>query len=347
MEPTEERVNGTAAEESPVDLTFTMFEMITGFTLSQAVYVAAKLDIPTMLSQGPSAVDDLAARTGAHADNLRRILRTLASYDVVREESDDVYGLRPLGGTLVAGAPGSTRDFALMLVETQYGHFDRLLDTVRTGVTAADLYHGRPYFDWLSESPEHVALFSKAMVTSTSGMLTPLLANYRLPEGGTVADIGGADGTLLASLLADTPSRKAILFDLPEVVPAAQRLLKERGLHEQVDVVEGSFFTSVPQADVYILKNILHDWDDEKCVVILRNIARAATPGARLVVIDMIVPPGNVQHLSKKTDLIMMGTHGGKERTAAEFESLFATAGMAVDRVIPTPAYSVIEATLR
>lgn len=332
--------------EEDVDLsTLKMLEHITAFTLSAAIYVVAKLDIASKLAHGRRSVRELATETGVDVDHLGRIMRTLESYGLFHQGENGDYELRPLGATLVEESSGSARDLALMFMESQYAVFGQLIDAVRTGSPAAESYYGRPYWDWLSANPAQLSQFSKAMAATSTGMLAPFLRDYHLPAGEVVADIGGADGRLLAGFLIDDPTRKGILFDRADVVTAGEKLFSEKGISDRVQIIGGDFFESVPPADVYLLKTILHDWDDERCGEILDNVAAAARRGARLVVIEMIVPPGPVQHLSKRTDLIMMGMHGGKERTETEFRSLLGSAGFQVDRVVHTPGYSVIETT--
>ncbi len=329
--------------------TLAMAKMIFGFKLSQTLYVVAKLDIATALLAGPRDVGDLAAETGCHAASLRRILRNLTGIGVFTSQGDDTFAVTPLGATLATGVPGSLHDLALTSMETEYAPFADLLHTVRTGIPAATHHYGRPYFDWLAEDPERAATFTRAMANMANGLRVGAMGNYKLPDGQTVADIGGADGSLLTKLLADDPTRRGIVFDRPDVIPAAAKLLEERDLADRVEAVGGDFFTSVPNADVYLLSAILHNWDDAACARILHSIAAAASPGARLVVLGLILPVGDEPHPAKMTDLTMLGLLTGRERTAAEHEALLASAGFTIDRIVPAPPpnpFSIIEATL-
>jgi hypothetical protein len=242
------------------------------------------------------------------------------------------------------------RDLALTWMETHYAPFGELVHTVRTGVPAATRHYGRPFFDWLSGDPAQVALFTKAMASVTAGLRADLLRAYQLPDGTTVADIGGADGSLLAELISGDPARDGIVFDLPHVIQDAVQLVKDRGLDGRVTAVAGDFFEAAPAADVYLLAFILHDWDDESCTRILRTIAAAAPPRARLVVIELSLPSGDEPHLAKAGDLVMLGMLTGKERTYDEYEALLASAGFHADRIVPGPPpspFAVIEATLQ
>ncbi|MGP4009565.1 methyltransferase [Streptomyces sp. 4N124] len=329
----------------PTDI---MLQMTGGFQVSQAVYVVAKLDLPTMLDEagGPLTVSELAEKSGAKAEPLRRLLRTLASMGVFILDGDRV-SLTPIGATLSRNAADSVRAVALMWMETHYAPFSDLLHTLRTGEPAADHYLGKPFFDWVTEEPDRTRQFSDAMAAVTNGFRTGMFDDYELPAGELVADIGGADGSVLAELIKDLPDRRGIVFDLPAVTPAARSNIAARGLDDRVEVVAGDFFDSVPVADIYVLSYILHDWDDAASVSLLQSAAKAGGPGARVLIFEAIVPDGAEPHVAKTIDLTMLAMGSGKERTRAEYESLLNAAGITIDRVVPTSTpYSIIEATI-
>lgn len=325
-----------------------MVQLLAGFQISQALYVVAKLDIASALSAGPRSADDLAGAVGADAAYLRRLLRSLASLGVFAEPEPGVYALTPLGETLATGHAGSVRDLALMWMETHYAPFGRLLDGVRGGEPAATLHYGEPFFEWLASDEQQVERFTGAMANLTDGIKAHAIAGYELPAGELVADIGGADGTVLATLLEGDPDpgRRGIVFDLPNVVGAAEHRLARLGLDARIAVAGGDFFESVPAADVYVVSMVLHDWDDEGCARLLGSIAAAARPGARLVALELVVPPGSDPHMSKMIDLTMLGMLTGRERSAEEFAQLLGDAGFTLDRVAETPTpFSILEAT--
>jgi hypothetical protein len=325
-----------------------MVQLVGGFQISQALYVIAKLDVATQLDDGPKTVADLAATCGAQPELLGRLIRTLAPIGVFRHLPDDTVEATPLGATLSRNRPDSTRAACMYWMETHYLPFSHLLHNVRTGETAANHYYGEPFFDWIVKSPELVELQSTAMASVTTNVRAGMFEGYRLPDGAVVADIGGASGSVLALLLATEPDRRGIVFDLPEVVPDARRHIDEQGLADRIDVVAGSFFESVPPADVYVLSYVLHDWDDEHCRRILASIKAAAEPGARLVLLEGIVPAGDEPHFTKAIDLVMLAMGGGKERSADEYGQLLSSAGFTLDRIVPTPTpFSFIEATLQ
>lgn len=323
-----------------------MVQLLTGFQVAQALYVAAKLNVATELLGGPRSIDDLASATGSHPPSLARLLRTLASLGVFAETTSGEFELTPLAATLAAGIPGSMRDLALTWMETHYAPFGDLLTTVRSGENAATRHYGQPFFQWLSTNPQQVATFTGAMANLTDGIKVGTVSNYQLPPGDVVADIGGADGSVLSLLLAGDSSRRGIVFDLPHVVGAAHAILAQTGMSERISVVGGDFFETAPAADVYVVSMVLHDWDDADCRRILGRMAEAARPGARLAAVEFVVPPGNTPHMSKVIDLTMLGMLTGRERSEQEFRELFASVGFRLDRVVETPTpLSVIEAT--
>ncbi|WP_200307563.1 methyltransferase [Streptomyces adelaidensis] len=322
-------------------------QMLAGFQISQALYVIAKLDVATRLADGPRDLASLASETGAHEEALGRLIRTLAPFGLFQDAGAGRVAVTPLGAFLSATHPMSLRPAALFWMETHYLPFGGLLDTVRTGMPAAETYYGKPFFDWVVEEPERVALTNSAMAGVVASVRAGMFDDYVLPGGGTVADLGGADGTVIAELLSRNPDQAGIVFDLPEVVSAAHGVLAARGLTDRVEVLGGSFFEEVPAADVYVLAYVLHDWNDEESGRILAAIRKAARPGARLLVIEAIVPEGDEPHLAKVVDLTMLGMLSGRERTEAEYERLLGGAGFTLDRVVATPSpLSILETTL-
>lgn len=324
-----------------------MIQMLTGFETSQALYVMAKLDIPTLLSDGPQSFAQLAAQTKTNPDALERIIRFLATIGVFRTKDDQVE-ITELGLTLADGRPGSLRYAALYFMETHYGPFGDLLQTAVTGEPAATRYFGQPFFDWISADPQRVEVQSRALANINTAMRFDVFDEYRLPDGAVIADIGGADGSSLVKLLVDYPDRAGIVFDRPEVVSSATENLAGHGLAERARCVGGDFFESVPAADIYLLSYILHDWDDPSCLRILRTIGKAAGPGARLVLVEAVLPPGDTPHPARGIDLTMLALVNGRERTADEFRDLLDAAGFTLDRMITNAGpVTIIEATQR
>jgi hypothetical protein len=327
-----------------------MVGILGGFQVSQAAYVVAKLGVATILEQeGPKTVAELAERTGVRLEQLYRLVRALAPIGLFATEGEWV-SVTPLGAVLSEEHSESLYDFACMWMETHYLPFNELLHSVRTGRPGADKFFGQPFLSWMGAEPRRAAQFSRAMAEVTSSLRTGMFDGYRLPVGRVVADIGGADGSVLVELLSrdDDPDRRGIVFDQPNVTPTAEETLVAAGLGERVDVVAGDFFVAVPTADVYVLGYILHDWNDESCRRILRVIAAAGAPGARVLIVEGVVPPGDLPHLTKAIDLTMLGMLTGKERGEQEYRVLLDSAGFTLDRVVVTPSpFSILEATLR
>jgi SAM-dependent methyltransferase len=348
--------NGLTADAG-VPAPVRMRELLLGFVTSMALYTVAELDIATALLDGPKSVQELADIAGADADVLGRILRLVASVGVFQMKGD-VVEINDLGATLADGTGGSIRHTARYWMETHYAPFSDLLHTARTGQTAAEHHLGEPFFDWIAASPRLSGIQNAGMASVTSIARDVMLDGYQLPGDGTVADLGGNDGSVLCELLAKQPGRRGVVLDLANVVQGAHAQVAAAGLSDDVQVVEGDFFQSVPTADVFLLSAVLHDWDDESSLRILRNIADAASPGARLVLIDLVIADENDgarddkaldrfnRHHSREVDVIMTAMLGGRERTANDWKNLLGSAGFITDRIVPSPGlFSIIETT--
>lgn len=243
-----------------------MVELLGGFRISQALYAAAALGVADQLVAGPAPVKALAERAGVHAPSLHRLLRTLVSVGVFTEPEPGVFALTPLGQTLTGGQPGSMRDLAIMWMETHYAPFAELIHAVRTGRPAAEHLYGEPFFAWLSHHPEQASRFTGAIANLTSGgFKTAAIASLPLDGTRTIVDVGGADGTVLAAILAGHPHMRGVLFDLPHVITSAPRTLARHGVDDRVECVGGDFFESVPaDGDAYLVSVVLHNWPDQQ-----------------------------------------------------------------------------------
>ncbi len=322
-----------------------MVQLLSGFQVSQALYVAAKIGVADRLVDGPLTAEQLASDLDCDPLALSRLLRTLASLGVFTA-TDSGYGLTDLGATLVSGAEGSMRDLALMWMETHYEPFAGLLDTVRSGECAATTHYGQPFFAWLADHPEQVDRFSGAMANLTNGIKAGAIASHTFPDSATIVDVGGADGALLAKVLQTTANSNGIVFDLPHVITEAAPTLKSHGLGDRLTSAGGDFFETVPaDADVYLLSMVLHDWNDDDATRLLANIRDNAAPGAEVLAFELVMPAGDEPHMSKMIDLTMLGMLNGRERTHAEMEDLFEGAGLLYDGVVPTPTpISIVKA---
>jgi hypothetical protein len=320
--------------------------MVTGYWASQAVYVAAKLGIADLLAGGPRSAEDLAREVGAHERSLDRLLRALASLGVFAEGEGRRFALTPLADCLRDGVPGSQRALVLMMGEWSYHAWGDLLGSVRTGRSAFEQLYGKPLFDHLAEHPEEARIFDAAM-TSIHGRETgAMLDAYDFSGVGTLADIGGGNGSTLLGVLRRHPSLRGLLFDLPHVVERAGAEIEAAGMADRCQVVAGSFFESIPGgADAYLLRHIIHDWDDAESMAILRNVRRALGKArGRLLVVETVIPPGNEPSFGKLLDLNTLVNPGGLERTEEEYRRLYESAGFRLTRIVPTAAdVSVIE----
>jgi SAM-dependent methyltransferase len=322
-----------------------MMRMLTGYWVSQALYVAAKLGLADSLKDGPRTAADLAAATKAHPKALYRLLRALASVGVFAEDDRHRFTLTPLAECLRSDVPGSQRSLAIMAGEEHYQAFGRLLYSVQTGQIAFDKLYGMPVFDFLQQHPEQAQVFDEAMVGVHGRETGAMLDSYDFSGVRVLADLGGGNGSLLTAVLRKYPAMRGVLFDLPRVVERAKANVQAAGLIQHCQVVGGSFFEAVPGgADAYLLRHIIHDWDDAKARTILQNVYRAMGKDGRLLLVESVLPPGNAPSFAKLLDLTMLVIPGGQERTEEEYRKLYEDAGFRLCRIVPTKAeVSVIE----
>lgn len=320
-------------------------QIIGAYQQSQAVYVAAKLGLADLLKEGPRTPEELAESTGTHARSLYRLLRALASIGLFAEDEQGRFTLTPMAELLRSDHPDSKRAMALMMGEEHYRAWGDLLYSVQTGRTAFERVYGMPVFEFLSQNPEKGEIFDQAMTAIHGAETEPMVEAYDFSGVGTLADIGGGNGSVLSAVLRRHPDMQGILFDLPPVVDRARGTIEAAGLADRCRFVSGNFFEEVPSgADAYLLRHIIHDWDDAKCTTILQTIHRAIPDEGRLLVLESVIPPGNDPLGAKFLDLTMLALPGGQERTEAEFRQLFETAGFRLTRIIPTATeVSIIE----
>jgi ubiquinone/menaquinone biosynthesis C-methylase UbiE len=312
-------------------------QMITGYWISQAIYAAAKFGIADHLNDGPKTVAELAGATSTNPDALYRLLRALASVGIFAEGDSRQFSLTPLAEPLRNNVAGSKRALALMSGDEQFRAWAEIDYSIRTGKMAFDKVFGKPIFDYLGEHPDKARIFDAAMVGIHGRESNAVLNAYDFSEFGVVADIGGGNGSQITEILKKHTKMKGILFDLPHVIERAKERIQASGLVDRCKLVAGSFFDAVPEgADAYVLRHIIHDWDEDKCLMILRSCHRAMRPASKLLVIESVIPPGNQPFHGKFLDLVMLLIPGGKERTESEYRALFERAGFELTRILPT-----------
>jgi hypothetical protein len=322
-----------------------MLQMVNSFLTVQALHVAATLRIPDLLADGPRHVADLAQMTGTHSPSLVRLLRYLAAVGVLREQ-EGRFALEELGEALRSDVLGSVRDWALFIGAPEiWAVWGGLRESVRTGEAAFMRMHGVPLWDYLAEHPSVGGPFNSWMRRQSEQHNAALVASYDFSPFRVVADVGGGQGSTLAAVLEACPTLRGILLDLPPVV-ANVAPLREAGVEQRCDVTGGDMLEAVPAgADLYLVKRVLMDWGDEQATTILRNCAQALPDGGRVLVIEMVLPPGNEPHPGRLFDLLMLLVHqGARIRTEGEFRALFAAAGLSVTGIMSTPSpNSIIE----
>ncbi|MGQ0700740.1 MAG: methyltransferase [Panacagrimonas sp.] len=326
-----------------------LIQMASAYWVSKLVYAAAKLGLADQLAAAPQSAAELAPITGTHAPALHRLMRTLASLGLLTEENAQRFALTPLGAALKTDAPSSARSSVLALGSPWFvDAFQHILHSLETGETGFEKAMGMPVFNYLGQHPEEASRFSELMVGFHSAEPAAVAAAYDFSDFGTVVDVGGATGNMLAAILGRYAGPRGVLFDLPHVVADAPALLEERGVAQRVSVEAGDFFETVPDGgDAYVLSHIIHDWNEQQCLTILSHCRKVMKPDGRLLIVEMVLPAGDTPHPGKMLDMTMLVVAGGQERTDAEYSTLLGEAGFRVVRVVPTAsAVSVVEAVL-
>jgi ubiquinone/menaquinone biosynthesis C-methylase UbiE len=334
----------TSAGAPAEPVNYAVFKMACGYWISQSLYVVTKLGIPDLLAGGPKTAEELAAATSTDGPSLYRVLRALATQSVFVEDPSRRFRQTPISECLL-DRPGSQRAMVVMMGEEHYRAYGDLMYSVRTGKPCFDHVYGMPIFDYLSKHPEAAATFDAAMTGIHGRETAAMIDAYDFSKFRTVIDIGGGNGTVLRTVLEKHSSMQGVLYDLPHVIDRARPGLAASPAGSRCQLVGGSFFESVPEgADAYMMRHIIHDWNDEQCRTILGHCRRAMKPEARLLVIDAVIKPGNEPQFSKFLDITMLALPGGKERTEAEFRTLFQSAGFELTRIVPTTSeVSIIE----
>jgi predicted O-methyltransferase YrrM len=321
-------------------------EMMMGFRVTQLLYVATKLGIADLLKDGPRSVGELAQATGAHERSLYRVLRALASVGVFAEDGEGRFGLTPMAEMLQSGVANSQRAKMLYYGDpTQWRTWGELMYSVKTGETGFEHVFGMGKWEYREQHREENDIFNDFMTENTRGQTSAVVAAYDFSGMRTVVDVGGGHGALMAAILEANPSVRGIVCDMAHVVEGAQEVLEAAGVADRCEVAACDFFESVPGGgDAYILKVIIHDWDDKEAATILKTVRRAMSEGGRLLLVENVIPPGNGAHPGKMLDIVMLVELGGRERTGEEYEALLGEAGFRMTRIVPTEGpLSIVE----
>lgn len=324
-----------------------VYGWLAGAWVTQSMAVVARLDVADRLKAGPKTCDALAAETGAHGPSLYRVMRALASLGLFSEDEHGRFATTRLGRTLERDAPDSIHPMLLMVgSEWHWQSWGKLLHTVQTGEPAFSHVHGAEAYEYFAQHPADGAVFD-AHIEAYGRQAAQAAASYDFDGMDAVVDVGGGYGAVLTAVLRQNPELRGVLFDQPAVIEGARPRIAASGLAERCELVAGSFFDSVPEGgDVYLLASIVHNWDDARAVEILKTCRRAMKRSARLLLVELVMLPGNTPGDGKMLDLQMMVLFpGGKERTPEEYRALLEAAGFRLTRIIPTPRQmSLVEA---
>jgi len=321
--------------------TVALYEELTGTWRTEMIYAAARLGIADHLVSGPKPAEELARLSNASEDSLARLMRALVSIGIFQRDQQGRYALNRIAEPMRSGVPGSLRDMILYAGSRHScGAWSRFFDVVQTGRSGYELSYGKPLFDYLNEHPEEGALFSAAMMSWSELDVPTLAQGFDYSRFEIICDVAGGEGKLLSTILARNPLLRGVLFDSPDVIARASTRLSAVGLQDRCEAIAGSFFDAVPSdCDAYILKDILHDWDDTRTLAILKACRKAARPRAKLLVMEMLINEDDDPHPAKLLDMQMMtATHEGRQRTEAEFRELFERTGFRFIRTIPLPS---------
>jgi hypothetical protein len=324
-----------------------LYEQFQYFWLLPCLKVAAELDIAGIINDKPMTITELAGKTGTDPENLFRIMRALTSNGIFKLRKDRKYSNSSMSKALVDGK-GSLRYVIMQhLGSFNWSAFNELAYSVRTGEDAVQKVYGKKIYDYLSENRVESEIFDRSMTNLSELAIEPIMSVYDFSKYKTIADIGGGEGLLLSAILYENPNAQGILFDLPEGLARADTILKKYNVNERVETTPGSFFESAPVgAEIYLLKNILHNWSEEDCIKILNNIREVLPENGKVVIMEMVIEEDNKPSFGKLIDIQMMVfMQKGKERTRKEYESLLTRAGLRINRIVPTISpLSLIEA---
>lgn len=318
-----------------------MLEMVQNLWLSGAIGAAAELGIADILKKGPKTIGELAKLTGTLEYPLYRVMRALASNDIFKESKNRCFSLTPLA---VAMQEEQMKYFIIQhLNKMHFQMFGEMMHSLKTGRNSSELFIKDGLFDHIGKSPELNEMFNKAMTNTSVMQVAAILPVFPFNKYKNIIDVGGGQGFFLSAILSKFRSLEGIVFDLPHVVSNARQFFEKYGVADRAGAVGGSFFETIPAGgDLYMLKNILHDWNDDECLKILQNIRLVLPPEGRLLVMEAVIEEDNNPSFGKMIDLLMMVGVNGRERTKSEFEALLQKAGFVIRKIYRTVSPFVI-----
>ena len=323
-----------------------VIQIASGYIASASLYVATTLNVADHLAAGPKTIGELARATGANEDGLFRVLRLLASLGVFEETEPRRFGLTPAAEPLRKDVAGSLHGIAAFLPDPfHFRAYANTLDAVMTGKPAVDTTFGMPLFEYLAKNPDYSKVFNDAMTSMSAQVIPAALEAYDFSPYGVIVDVAGGHGEVLLSILKKHPGVRGVLTDVGHVIEGAKARIASADLADRCQAVPCDFFQAVPEGgDAYVMKHILHDWDDARATKILRNIGKAmGGKRGKVILLESVIGPG--PDFGKFLDIEMLNLPGGRERSADEFRALFAGAGFEMTRVVPTKSpLSVVEA---
>jgi hypothetical protein len=318
-----------------------LLELIVMRLMSEALHVAATLGVADLLASGPQSAEQLAQAIGASAQSLRRVLRALVAFGVFAQDSADRFLLAPMGELLRRDVEGSLHPAALFFGGEWGARVDALfLPAVQSGKSAGQMLSGgRTWIDWLQSDPELNKVFNSMMTSFSTLHFTGVLEAYDFSECTRLVDVGGGHGWITAQILSRNPRMRGVVFDLPHALEGGRRTIEQAGLADRCELASGDFFVSVPGgADLYVLSRVIHDWNDDKAVALLKVIRAAVAPQGRVILLEMMLQSSVPPMYPALSDLNMLLRTGGCERTEAEYRSLYRAAGFELTRAIATSA---------
>jgi hypothetical protein len=313
-----------------------LLELIGMRLISESIHVAAALGLADLLADAPKSAEQLADATGVSASSLRRVLRGLATFNVFAQDSAGRFAMAPMGEFLKRDAEGSLHSAALFFGGERGAKVDELfLHCVKTGETVGRKLSGGNWISWLQSNPESTTLFNSVMTAFSTLHMTGVLDAYDFSPAATIVDVGGGHGKIISEILKRNPGMRGVLFDLPHAYEGGKRMIEQAGLADRCEVLSGDFFVSVPAgADAYVLSRVIHDWNDEKAIAILKVVRQAIAPGGRLILLETMLRSDQGTVYPVLSDLNMLVRTGGCERSEAEYRVLYGSAGFELTRTV-------------